>query len=422
MKNMELIMPEKFVSDLQNNLTIIPLQGAILNYAWGGTQFIPGLLNKDNKDQKPFAELWIGTHQKGSAKAQIAEETVQLARLIDLFPDKILGSRVLGQFNKKLPYLLKVLDAHKMLSIQVHPSKEQAQLGFMQENMRHIAMEARERNFKDDNHKPEVHVALSDFWMLHGFRPVKEIKQILENIPEFHIFEISLHTSDLAHLYKKIMELPQSQVDFVLAPVIGRLQPLYHAGRLDKNNPDFWAVRAAEQFPLKGGHLDRGIFSIYLLNLLHLKPGQGTFQDAGIPHAYLEGITVELMANSDNVLRGGLTPKHIDVPELLNILNFKAQKPKIINGTKISETEIVYKTPAKEFLLSKININKRKAHTSRRKHGPDTVIVMEGTVEVSNGKNKIIFQQGNIFLAPADIYYKVQAQSKAVLFKATVPM
>jgi mannose-6-phosphate isomerase len=415
-------MPEKSVSNLQNHLTIIPLQGTIVNYAWGGSQFIPRLLNINNEGENPFAELWIGTHHRGSAKAHVAQDTISLARLIEMAPNQILGERVQGRFNNKLPYLLKILDAHKMLSIQVHPSKEQAQLGFMQENMQHISMDARERNYKDDNHKPEVHVALSDFWMLHGFRPVKEIKQILENIPEFHIFEISLHTSDLAHLYKKIMELPQSQVDYVLAPLIARLQPLYHAGRLEKSNPDFWAVRAAEQFPLKGGHLDRGIFSVYLLNLVHLKPGQGTYQDAGTPHAYLEGINVELMANSDNVLRGGLTPKHIDVPELLNILNFKTQKPKIIIGVKISETEKIFKTPAKEFLLSKIDISKSKTHVSKRKHGPDTFIVMEGMVEVISGKDKYIFQRGHIFLVSSNIYYKIQAQAKATLFKATVPI
>ena len=126
------------------------------------------------------------------------------------------------------------------------------------------------------------------------------------------------------------MTIPQEQVDSLLNPLLSRLREKQIS---DKDSADYWALRAAENFPLPGEHRDRGIFSVYLLNLVHMRPGQGTFQPAGVLHAYLEGVNVELMANSDNVLRGGLTTKHVDVPELLNILTFEGGTPEVFDGT-----------------------------------------------------------------------------------------
>ena len=166
-------------------------------------------------------------------------------------------------------------------------------------------------------------MALTEFWMLHGFRPLEQIADTLEHTPELGSlmagFRQRLAAAGHDHqarrgllreLYSNVMTMPQEQVDSLLNGLLSRLQakPV-----TDKDSADYWALRAAENFPLPGGHRDRGIFSVYLLNLVHLQPGQGTFQPAGVLHAYLEGVNVELMANSDNVLRGGLTTKHVDV-------------------------------------------------------------------------------------------------------------
>ena len=145
----------------------------------------------------------------------------------------------------------------------------------------------------------------------------------------------------LRDLYRVVMTMPQERVDLLLNALVERLAI---GARPDKDGPDYWAVRAVETFPPVGGHRDRGIFSTYLLNLLHLRPGQGTFQPAGTLHAYLEGVTVELMANSDNVLRGGLTQKHVDVPELLRILSFDNGTPQVLDGAPAGSYERVYRT------------------------------------------------------------------------------
>jgi len=176
------------------------------------------------------------------------------------------------------------------------------------------------------------------------------------------------------------MNMPQEQVDLLLNALLSRLREKPLA---DKDTADYWALRAAENFPLPGGHRDRGIFSVYLLNLVHLQPGQGTFQPAGVLHAYLEGVNVELMANSDNVLRGGLTTKHIDVAELLRILTFEGGTPEVFDGIQVSAEERVYRTPAEEFELSRISLRPRSRYAGEATYGPKSLLVLHGSARVT---------------------------------------
>jgi mannose-6-phosphate isomerase len=186
--------------------------------------------------------------------------------------------------------------------------------------------------------------------------------------------------------------------------------------------PDFWAVRAAREFPLPDGHRDRGIFSIYLLNLVRLQPGEATYQSAGTLHAYLEGVNVELMANSDNVLRGGLTPKNVDVAELMRVLRFDEGKVDIIHGIDAGNGETVYPTPAAEFELSRIQCSKDKGYHSGPRTGPDILIVMEGEVTATADGDKLQINKGESFFASQDCSYEITSQSEsAVVFKASVP-
>ena len=193
-------------------------------------------------------------------------------------------------------------------------------------------------------------------------------------------------------------------------------------GTLSRDSAGFWALRAARCFPLPGRHGDRGILSIFLVNLVHLRPGQGTYQPAGLLHAYLEGVNVELMANSDNVLRGGLTTKHVDVPELLSTLTFRDGTPQILEGRAASETGREYETPSEEFALERIGVGQGVPYSGGRDHGADSLVVIEGAAAVVAAGRTLAMPRGGIALVPAGIPYSVAARSpRSVLFKAGIP-
>jgi len=388
---------------------IYKIHGAVQHYAWGGCEYIPTLIGEKNTALKPYAELWLGAHPKAPAMVVSDGSPLALSDLLSAKPE-LLGKRVQKKFGR-LPFLFKVLDAHDMLSIQVHPSKAQAEKGFAHENAAGIDLSAVNRSYKDDNHKPEVHVALTDFWMLHSFRPEHEIENILNTVPEFHSLQPFFADGGTQALYTHIMQLPQKKIDELLNPLYERLRAENPA---NMDQPDYWAMQAFENFPLENNSRDRGVFSIYLFNLLHLKPGQGTFQAAGIPHAYLRGVNMELMANSDNVLRGGLTPKFIDVDELLKTVVFKGEHPNILNGDP-KGAETIYRTPSPEFELSKIAITENARFTAT---GPEIWIALHGAFEI----NGISFKKGEAFFAAAGTTFTIDSTSDGILFRAAVPV
>src|ERR1700754_2953935 len=333
---------------------VFKLQGKVQHYAWGGMEYLPRLLSLPNPDNKPFAEYWMGAHQNAPSDLLLEEgETVKaiaLDKYIQQQPQGTLGSYTAGRFGR-LPYLLKILDVKDMLSIQVHPTKRNAEIEFAAENKRGIALNAPDRNYKDDNHKPELMLALSEFWLLHGFKPSLTLEKLLHETPELEFLTPTLAKHSYLGLYRKVMEMSQSEVNKTLQPLLDRILPLYEQQQLKKSEEHFWAARAAITYN-EPGKIDRGIFSIYFFNLLNLHPGEAIFQDAGLPHAYLEGQNVEIMANSDNVLRGGLTPKHVDVPELMKHVKFESVEPFIIHPTENLNGEEVYPTPSGDFELS----------------------------------------------------------------------
>ena len=411
---------------------VLRLHGSVQHYAWGGCDFIPGLLGVANNERRPFAELWMGAHSKGPATTNVAGIEIPLNRLIAEAPEKTLGPMASAHFGGCLPYLLKVLDVAKMLSIQAHPTKKQAEEGFARENAAGIDLQASGRNYKDDNEKPEVAVALTEFWMLHGFRPLEQIAEIVRTIPELHSIMpdfserlvstgtiVQARRNLLRDLYRTVMTMPQNQADLLLSTLIARLA---RTDLTDKNDPAYWAARASETFCTVDGHCDRGIFSIYLLNLVHLRPGQGTFQPAGTLHAYLEGVTVELMANSDNVLRGGLTPKHVDVLGLMKILSFDSGPPVVMNGVHSGASECVYQTSCDEFQLSSINLESGTQYLGNTVNGPDTIIVLSGSATLAANGRSTALTRGTIIFAPFGMRYVLYASGdRAMLFKASVP-
>ena len=404
------------------------LKGVAMNYEWGGKRFIPDLVGLPNSERLPFAEYWMGAHPSGPA--EILDLDLTLSDFIARDPRAILGEQTFREFGG-LPYLFKVLDAEKMLSIQAHPSAEQAKLGFARENALGISLSARNRNYKDTFPKPEIHVALTDFWMLHGFKPFAEIQKLFLSHPLFKGLKgtqnfQSLPSSDEASRRKSLrgifgflMNLEKGEANRTIGAELKRLAN--SPGGFSKAQAEYWVAKAGENFVLPSGDQDRGIFLIYLLNLLALKPGQATFQDSGVLHAYLEGSTMELMANSDNVLRGGLTPKHVDVPELMATLTFASGAPSRIEGTAKSITESVYVTPAREFEISRIEIGAARKHRSEASSSAHTLIVLEGQVTLRSGETEKRLKRGEVAFVPAICAYTLESEAPAAVYKASVP-
>jgi mannose-6-phosphate isomerase len=396
---------------------IAALKGVARHYDWGGFDYIPALLNTSNDVKKPFAEYWMGTHPQAPCEVMINGEEKILRDMIAANP-QLIGEQVKERFGE-LPYLLKVLDVKDMLSIQVHPSKKEAEQDFAKENAAGIPLNSPQRNYKDANHKPELMVALGDFWLLHGFKPEPQLHYILQTIPELNYLEEYFKEGGYAGLYKYIMEMPQQEVDVVLTPLVERITDLYRQNKLEKKQEDFWAARAAIHFS-NNGHIDRGIFSVYLFNLVHLQPGQAIFQDAGVPHAYLEGQNVEIMASSDNVLRGGLTSKHIDVPELLRHVKCETTHPDVLPGIK-KQGAWVYHTPAPDFELSRyalingetISFTASTAEIIILTHGVATLSADGVSVELKAGQPAAVAFAGQTV--------EVIATGNVQLFRASVP-
>jgi mannose-6-phosphate isomerase len=409
MKNMELSKDR-----------VLPITGKLQHYSWGGFFYLPKLLNVPVKKGENYAEFWLGAHERGSAEITNGSgSTVSLKDYIEKFPEQTLGEKVAKTFGR-LPYLLKVLDVKDMLSIQVHPSRAAAQQAFAAENEKGIDLSSPERNFKDNNHKPELMLALSEFWLLHGFKEAKQLQLTLRETPELHFLVPIFGGENYKKLYQHVMEMPQAQVDRHFKTLLDRIIPQYQAGRLNKDKADFWAARAAQTF-LQDGHVDRGLFSIYFFNLLHLQPGQTVFQDAGMPHAYLEGQNVEIMSNSDNVLRAGLTTKHVDVPELMKHLKFEPTLPQIKSGTEAGKERLVYLTPAPDFELSQIRMEKGQV-LELKSRSVEIFLVFTGSVDIQ-GELKSSFNRakGEAWVSFDGASSHLKALEDTVIYQASVP-
>lgn len=403
--------------ETKSNPKIFKLRGKVQHYAWGGKSFIPDLIHFNNSENKPCAEYWMGAHPSASSTLLQKDNEVALTEIIKQNPAGVLTEKVFNYFGE-LPYLYKILDVNEMLSIQVHPTKEEAVKGFDREEAEGVAINAPNRNYKDKNHKPEIMIALGEFWLLHGFMQLDAIEDRLNEIPEFNFLISVFKNNGLRELYKTIMEMSQSDIDSTLTPLLEREMKKRAVGKLDKSMPGWWATKLfADGLEIK--NIDRGVFSIYLFNIVGLKKGEGIFQAAGIPHAYLEGQNVELMANSDNVLRGGLTPKHVDVPELMKHTVFESVKPNILQGDVVNEFEKTYPCPVPDFSISKINISINQVYKTQAT-SPEICIVMEGECSVTTKDETIKVNRGEAFMIFPETDYTLTSSSDTELYKAYV--
>ncbi len=389
---------------------IFKLQGKVQHYTWGGYEFISSLLGFENIENKPCAEYWMGAHPTASAKLETEEGLKQWYDLITQAPLVHLGDKVYQQFGE-LPYLFKVLDVREMLSIQVHPTKEEAKKGFEREKEVGVPLYASHRNYKDKNHKPEVMIALGEFWLLHGFKKAEKLQQVLETVPEFNFLSEIFAKQGYYGLYKMVMEMTREETDNLLLSLIEREISAPHT----KDEPGYWVSKLYDSI-LPASNVDKGLFSIYFFNIVKVKEGEAVFQGAGVPHAYLEGQNVELMANSDNVLRGGLTSKHIDVPELLKHIIFEGIEPNILQGDVLGH-ETVYSLPVGDFGISAIKLEYGREYISKSKSA-EIFLVIKGEVHCTN----LICKRGEAFVVLPDTRYTIRSVENAVLYKAFVPL
>lgn len=399
------------------------LKGAVQHYAWGTKNdkaFIPQLIGYKPLMDKSYAELWMGTHSKAPAAVFVDDQWIPLDQLINKFPYEILGKTVCNIFNKKLPFLFKILSVGEPLSIQAHPNKQQA-----------IELHSKDPlNYPDDNHKPEIAIALDELTALAGFKSYNQLLETLKDYPEIRTFigsEIvyKLKTaSDISEkglkplikeMYSSLMIKSQSH-DTELMEAIDEL----HGRIMKKNRPltdaEDLFLTLLKTYPGS----DPGLFVLFLLNLVHLKAGQGLFLKAGVPHAYIKGNIVECMANSDNVVRAGLTPKFQDIDTLIEILTYKTTPLKIINGIR-KHKEMTYPANVAEFSVSCIDI--KKSHKLKQVcKAVQILLVTKGEIKLSCNQQEHAYKKGHSILIPAVLEkYKIMAEQDASIFKVTVP-
>ncbi|WP_327729416.1 mannose-6-phosphate isomerase, class I [Streptomyces sp. NBC_00487] len=378
------------------------LDNTVRPYAWGSTTAIPQLLGVAPTGE-PQAEMWMGAHPGAPSRTGRGP----LTEVIDEAPERELGRRTVARFGPRLPFLLKLLAAGAPLSLQVHPDLEQAREGYEDEVRRGIPIDAGHRNYKDANHKPELICALTEFDGLCGFRDPLQAADLLAALD---VDSLKPYV-DLLHAHPEEAALRE-----VLTAVLGA----------DPEETAHTVTEAAAACARLGGAYapyadiahhypgDPGVIAAMLLNHVRLQPGEALFLGAGIPHAYLNGLGVEIMANSDNVLRCGLTPKHVDVPELLRIVRFEATDPGVLRPEASPDGEEVYETPIDEFRLSRFVLPEATAPHDLTRATPQILLCTAGSVRA--GEHTLA--PGESVFVPAD--EKAEVSGPGTLFRATV--
>lgn len=393
------------------------LDNTVRPYAWGSRTVIAELLGEPVPSPHPQAEMWLGAHPADPSALVTADGGRRpLTEVLAADPDRQLGPVRVRRWDGTLPYLLKVLAADEPLSLQAHPSLEQAGEGFAREEAAGVPRDAADRNYRDPNHKPELICALTEFHALVGFRQPADTVRLLRalDVPELaghtELLAADPNPDGLRALFTTWITLPQAMLD--------ALVPALQAGavRLAGQPGEFQAaartaLELSERYPG-----DAGVLAALLLNRVTLQPGEALYLPAGNLHAYLAGAGVELMANSDNVLRGGLTPKHVDVPELLRVLDFTAGPPPLLRG-RPDGSWIRYDTPVEEFLLRRWDADPAPGsstdgpadHVTVPDGGPRILLCTAGSACVRCAEGELKIARGmSLWLAAADTGVTVQ--------------
>lgn len=321
------------------------LINSVQNYAWGSKTALTDLYGIPNPDHLPMAELWMGAHPKSSSKVADGNGEIRsLREAIDADMPSLLGDAVATRFGE-LPFLFKVLCADQPLSIQVHPNKKASEAGFAKENAAGIPLDAAERNYKDPNHKPELVFALTPFLAMNAFREFSGIINLLQPVADAHPaiahFLQNPDAQALSALFASLLNMQGEEKSHALGVL---------RAALESQQGEPWdTIRFIARFYPD----DSGLFSPLLLNVVKLNPGEAMFLFAETPHAYLNGVALEVMANSDNVLRAGLTPKYIDIPELVANVKFTPKPAATLLTTPVvSSAGLDFPIPVDDFAFS----------------------------------------------------------------------
>ncbi len=393
------------------------MDNRIRPYAWGSRTAIAELIGAPSPAPHPQAELWMGAHPGDSSMLYGPAGERPLIESIADKPVLLLGEKVEARFGPRLPFLFKVLAAAEPLSLQAHPSAEQAARGFALEEAAGMPIGASGRNYKDASHKPELICALTQFQALCGFRePTTTVRLLADlGVPQLdHYLSLLSGQPDadgVRALFSSILTIPASVLQPLLTSVLSACVQLVRAGSAFSAEYRT-ALELGERYPG-----DPGVLASLLLNRVSLEPGQALYLAAGNLHAYLSGVGVELMANSDNVLRGGLTPKHVDVPELMRVLDFTAGEVEILDGDEVRPGELVYPTPAAEFRLSRLALSDQPLELTH--DGPQVVLVTEGSATLTDpdGRSVAVDRGRSVWISAADQGVRITGTGTA--FRAT---
>lgn len=387
------------------------LENPVRPYSWGSRTVIADLLGREVPSPHPQAELWLGAHPGAPSHLVGADDTrTSLLDAITDDPDGRLGAARSERWHARLPFLFKVLAADEPLSLQAHPSAEQAAEGFAREEARGLARDAPDRNYRDANHKPELVCALTEFHALAGFREPTATVALLRalDVPALAAHAELLAAQPDHHglraLFTTWITLPQSSLD-ALVPALQegcvRLSGAAHEFSAEART----VLELSERYPG-----DAGVLAALLLQRVTLAPGEALYLPAGNLHAYLAGAAVELMANSDNVLRGGLTPKHVDVPELLRVLDFTAPAAPVLHGTRDGGW-CRYDTPATEFLLRRWQGGTDEVRVPG--DGPRILLCTSGAAAVRCGGAELAVKRGtSLWLGAGDVDVTVASRAE----------
>ena len=378
------------------------LDNTVRPYAWGSTTAIPRLLGVEPTGE-PQAEMWMGAHP--GAPSRTGRGT--LAEVIDADPERELGAATGAKFGPRLPFLLKLLAAGSPLSLQVHPDRAQAQAGYEDEERRGVPVTAPHRNYKDANHKPELICALTEFDGLCGFRDPLAAAALLDDLGVDSLKPFV----DLLHAHPEDAALREVLTAILTADPDEMSRTVAEAAVACTRLGGAYAPYADIAHHYPG---DPGVIAAMLLNHVRLQPGEALYLGAGVPHAYLDGLGVEIMANSDNVLRCGLTPKHVDVPELLRIVRFLPSDPGVLRPEASPDGEEVYETPIDEFRLSRYVLPEAGAAHGLTRPTPQILLCTAGTVRA--GEHDLT--PGESVFVPAG--EKAEVSGTGTLFRATV--
>ena len=378
-----------------NTAQIHRLENPVQHYAWGSRTAIPELLGLPSPAGEPWAELWMGAHAVGTSRIRAREGSEPLAAYIARDPEAVLGGAVAQHFAGALPFLFKVLAAAAPLSIQAHPSLAQARDGFARESRAGIALDAPERCYRDANHKPELICALTPFHALNRFREPREIADRFAALGEPAIaaavaaLQARADRDGVAAFFAALWTLAEPARRALVARAVA-----WARGRAD-DSAARWVGALAAAYPG-----DIGVVAPLLLNVVELAPGEAMFLPAGELHSYLEGTGIEIMANSDNVLRGGLTAKHVDVAELLRTLSFRTGAIERLRPRPGAVGEGVYDTPAEEFALGVLEVRPGAPYAAPVARGIEILLCTSGGGRLIAGEIESV-ERGDCFIVPA---------------------